>query len=103
MDPISFFNFLNSAQIYLNIILFQLDLNSILVDFILSLNPNSNIPIIFTYFVDPQQGVQINEKLNVYGDVTNLLLINSSVNLTILAGLLIALPFFYFLQGFKIS
>ena len=103
MDPISFFNFLNSAQVYLNIILFQLDLNSILVDFILSLNSNSNIPIIFTHFVDPQQGVQINGQLNVYGDVTNLLLINSGVNLTILVGLIIALPFVYFLQGFKIS
>ena len=101
LDFTPFFNFLNAAEIYSYVVLYQLDLDPILINFLSELRVNSKIPSIYNYFIDPLQGVQIGGNLNGFGYTTNLLLLNSGVNMTILVAALAAVVPLYYLHKFK--
>ena len=101
LDFNSFFNFLNAAEIYSYVVLYQLDLDPTLTNLLNGLRVNSKIPNVFVYFVNPLQGVQIGGNLNGFGYTTNLLLLNSGINMTILAAALVVVIALYYLHGFK--
>ena len=98
LDPASFFTFLNFAEIYSYIVLYQIEIDPTLVAFLNELQFTSKIPNIFTYFIDQKQGVQMTGKISDYGNNTNLFLLNSGVNLTILCCFIIVKIGLYILR-----
>ena len=101
VDPTSFFNFLNSVQIYSYIVLYQLDLDPVLIELLSSLQPSSYIPSIFPYFMNQSEGVKMNEKLNSFGYPSNFFMINSGLNLTILSSFIAFTVLIYYFQEFN--
>ena len=99
-NPINFFHFVNNAEIYYYVILYDGDLDPELVAFISELRVISNIPNIYSYAIDETQGVQISGDIKNYWNDTNLIFLNSGVNLTILSTFLITVLLLY---GMKIT
>ena len=85
LNPTSFFNFLNSAEIYSCMVLYQVELDPVLIAFLSELKYTSKIPNAYSYFIDPNDGVQMTGQVRNFGDNTNLLLLNSGVHMSILA------------------
>ena len=77
LDPLGFFNFLNNLQIYVYIVLYQVNLDSGLVSFLSLLNAMSQIPNPLAFIVSSNEGVQITGRMNDFGNNTNLLVLNS--------------------------
>ena len=84
-DPTSFFTFLNSAEIYTYILLYQVELDPVLIAFLNELQFTSKIPNVYSYLIDPNDGVQMTGQVSNFGDTTNLLFLNSGVNMSVLA------------------
>ena len=82
LDFTNFFSFLNILELYSYIGLYQIEISSILNDFLQQLTPNTIIPNIFKYFVNYSQGPSVSDKENSFGYISNLFFINSGSNLT---------------------
>jgi hypothetical protein len=82
-DPTSFFSFLSTAEMYYPLSLFSCDLPEDLSVFLASLRVQSMMPNIFAYGIDKDSGSEIPEKFKKLGFKSNLLLVNTGVNLTI--------------------
>ena len=83
LNPMSFLNFLNSAELYSYIIVYKLDISSDLIGFLNELVVASMVPNLFTYLVSDNEGLPLGTNENNFGINSNLFLINSGVNLTI--------------------
>ena len=81
LNPASFFNLLNNLDIYMYTSLFQQNLDDSLLAFLQSLNYNSMIPNIFTYLISENDGNQLDQRYNNLGNNTNLILLNSGLNI----------------------
>ena len=103
LSPTVFFNFLNSAQIYSYIALYQIEADKELIEFLMSLNVNSMLPNVPQLYINQNNGTIMNERFSNFGYSTNLVLINSGVNLSILIVLLITLALVYALTFIKIK
>ena len=82
LNPTSFFDFMNTAEILYSVYLFNVDLYPALTGFLLNLNPTNSIPNIYTFIVDASQGAQIPAKYNKYGYNNNLLVLNAGTEST---------------------
>ena len=98
LDPTSFFNFLNSAEIYTYIVLYQVELDPVLIAFLSELQFTSKIPNVYSYFIDPNDGVQMTGQVSNFGDNTNLLFLNSGVNMSIFAFFVVVITLIYLLK-----
>ena len=93
LNPTSLFNFLNNLDIYVYMTLYNQDLDSAYAAFIQMLSPNSWVPNAFSYFINQNDGNQLDSAFQGFGNPTNLIMINSGSTLSILAIFLI-LPVF---------
>ena len=100
-NPITFFHFLNSAEIYTYIIIYQLDLDESLIEFLKNLNFNSKAPNLFTYIIDENNGESVAKEVNGFGFKSNLLMRNSGLKMTILVCVIALLPFVCILTKIK--
>ena len=82
-DPTSFFSFLSTAETYYPISLFDADLPEDLSTFLASLRVQTMVPNIFAYGISKEDGSEIPEKFKKLGFKSNLLLVNTGVNLSI--------------------
>ena len=103
VDPLSFFNFLNSAQIYSYVVLYQVNLDPALVSFLVQINAISQLPNPIAYIISTDQGVQLTGRMNDFGNNPNLLLLNSGVTLTIFALCILGKLGTYLLRLIRIS
>ena len=85
MDPSSLYDFLNTAEIFYSVYLFNLNLNPILSEFLLGYRVQSYIPNIFEYMINKKNGVILPKKLKKFGYESNLVLINLGPQLQTLA------------------
>ena len=95
-NPSHFFAFLYVIEIYSYIAMYQVDIDPVLTAFLASLDVNSDIPSLFSFILSPSDGVQLSGKLNDFGYTTNLLLLNSGLNLTVFLIFCVCFVFFYF-------
>ena len=82
LNPTSFFDFMNTAEILYSVYLFNIDLYPALTGFLLNLNPTTSIPNIYTFIVDASQSAEIPVKYNKYGYNSNLLVLNAGTEST---------------------
>ena len=83
LNPTIFFNFLNSAEIYSYIVLYDLDLDPSLIAFLNELQVTSQMPNMFSYFINPNNGVQFTGKFSNFGYNNNLVMLNCGNNITL--------------------
>ena len=76
MDPSSIFDFLNTAEIFYSVYLFNLEINPILEEFLLNYRVQGYIPNSFKFILDENQGKKLKKKYRKFGYESNLLLIN---------------------------
>ena len=87
LNVIFLFQFLNAAEMFTLIEFFNIDLNSLFLQFIATLKTSFSLPSMIEYFVDKQDGAAVPIKYQNIGYDTNLILINSGTNVTILLGI----------------
>lgn len=87
-DPTSFFNFVNTAEIYYSSYLIQNNLHPVLEGFLLGMRVQSDIPNVYKYFIESKKGVVLPIKYIKYGFDTNLALLNIGPYYTMLAWLI---------------
>ena len=103
LNPTTFFNFLNSAQIYSYISLYQIEVDPLLIEFLMSLNVNSMLPNIPQQYISSSEGTALNQQFSNFGYSNALLLVNSGVNISILAVLFVLLGIIYSLKFVEIN
>jgi hypothetical protein len=81
--PSSFFTFLNAAEIYVYVLIFNMQLDPLLYNFLNMLQASSYIPNMFEYFISPGFGNPAPDKFSNFGNPSNLILINSGSTLTL--------------------
>ena len=84
INPSTFFHFLNNAEMYYYASLYAVDVDPGLVAFLDELRVVSRIPNIYSYVIDRRNGANLDGKVKNYWYDTNLILLNSGVNLTIM-------------------
>ena len=92
LNPNAFFNFLNAAQIYSYISLYQVEVDPLLIQFLSSISINSMFPSFMTYVIPSDAGQQLNSKFTNFGYNNNIFLLNSGVNISILICIVGILP-----------
>ena len=80
LSPI--FNFMNTAEMFYVVYLFNLDLYPVLSGFLTGMRIQSKLPNIFSYFFDESQGISMGYKHKKFGYSTNLILLNIGVHFT---------------------
>ncbi|OMJ81599.1 hypothetical protein SteCoe_17909 [Stentor coeruleus] len=100
-DPSSLFNFLNSAEMFYMTILFQQDINSVLLNFLLSLRTPDLLPSIYDQTVDKSKGAKMPLKLQDFGFESNLCILNAGTHLTAITLILIIFAFVKLFSYFK--
>ena len=103
MNPTMFFNFLNSAQIYSYISLYQIEVDPELITFLMTLNPNSMLPNLPQLYISSSEGTAINQKFSNFGYSNNLLIVNSGINLSVLVVIFALFGFLLPLKYIKIN
>lgn len=91
-DPTSFFDFLNTAEMYYAIYLTNSELNPILSEFLLGLRVQDLLPNVFGYVIDSKYGAKMPKKLDKLGYNTNLSILNVGVQITTLIIFLLLIP-----------
>lgn len=76
MDPSSIFDFLNTAEIFYSVYLFNLEINPILESFLLNYRVQGYMPNSLKFILDENQGQKLKKKYRKFGYNSNLLLIN---------------------------
>ena len=90
-DPTSFFDFMNTAEMFYSVYLFNLEVSPVLGEFLMGLRIHNQIPKIFSKFIDINQGHKLNSKYKKFGYTSSLFLLNTSVHLqTFLIALFLA-------------
>ena len=77
--------FLSIAEMIYSAYLFDIEMYSPLVEFILGLRVHSLVPNLFSYFISWDHGIILPEKLQKYGFKTNLVLFNCGIQFTLFA------------------
>lgn len=95
VNPQSFFFFLQTLELYYYVLIYACDLSPTLNAFLNALNGPSYIPEPFGYMIPDSEGVALTGKINDFGYNTNLILLNSGVNLSCLVILALLLPVSY--------
>ena len=83
-DPSSFCNFMNTAELFYSLYLFNIEIYPVLSGFLIGMRVESSLPNIFTYFINSSQGVKIPEKYQEYGYKSNLVMLNVGVRFSVL-------------------
>ena len=78
-DPSTFFTFLNTAEIFSYVVLFNNNFDPLLVAFLNALKPSSMIPNIFEKVISKDNGNKLDKKYQEFGMDTNLILLNTGV------------------------
>ena len=81
LNPTSLFDFMNTAEILVSVMLFNINLYPVLSKFLQGARTISLIPNPFSYFIDETQGVPLSSQENEYGNDTNLLMLNDGVQI----------------------
>ena len=85
-DPTSFFDFMNTAEMFYSVYLFNLEVSPVLGEFLMGLRIMR-----FYRFIDINQGHKLNSKYKKFGYTSSLFLLNTSVHLqTFLIALFLA-------------
>ena len=92
-NPTSMFDFLNTAEILYSAYLLGVDMPLVLSEFLIGLRNGvlSNFPNAFKYFINSDQGVPLNSKLQTYGYTSNLMILNAGPYMTVLSFALLML------------
>jgi hypothetical protein len=85
LDFNSLFSFISTAEIFYSTALFNLNLDSVLLEFLIGMRIQSKVPNIFKYIIKEESGSSIPTKYITYGYSTNLFLLNVGIHLTLLA------------------
>ena len=80
-NPSGIFNYLNTAEIFYTIYLFNIEFYPAFDAFLSNSIPQSTISDPFAYVIDPNEGIQMSSKYQSYGSNTNLVLLNAGKNL----------------------
>ena len=80
---VSFFNFLNIVELYSYSVLYQVEFSSSFLNFISGTRPNAMMPNAFTCFIYSNDGVQLPDQEQWFGNSVNLFLINSGSSITL--------------------
>ena len=96
-DPNCLYTFLNSAELFSYTVLYELDLDSDLKDFLVSIQVTSNLPSAFS-LIPFEAGTISDSKLNTFGYRTNIICINSGFYLTFLIVLMLIHSLLYILS-----
>ena len=93
LNPTSIFDFLNTAEILYSAYLLGVDMPLVLSEFLIGLRNGvlSNFPNAFKYFINSDQGVPLNSKLQTYGYTSNLMILNAGPYMTVLSFAIIML------------
>ena len=83
-EPSSVFNFLNTAEMFYVVCLFNLDLYPVLSEFLAGMRIQSKFPNIYSYLFDESNGISMGSKYEKFGYSTNLILRNIGVQFTML-------------------
>ena len=83
-DPSSFCNFMNTAELFYSLYLFNIEIYPVLSGFLIGMRVESSLPNIFTYFISSSQGVKIPDKYQAYGYKSNLVVLNVGVRFSVL-------------------
>ena len=83
-DPSSLCNFMNTAELFYSLYLFNIELYPVLSGFLIGMRVESSLPNVFTYFISPSQGVTISDQYQEYGFKTNLVMLNVGVRFSVL-------------------
>ncbi|OMJ87111.1 hypothetical protein SteCoe_11261 [Stentor coeruleus] len=83
-DPLSFFDFLNTAEMFYAVYLMNLKINDILSGFLIGLRTQDMLPNLYSLSVDSKKGVLMSDKFKDLGFQSNLVLINGGGQLTTL-------------------
>lgn len=90
MDPSSFFDFLNTAEMLYSAYFFNLDLHPRLSGYLIGMRIQEILPNSFTYFISPNSGVSMPKKLKKFGYQSNLMILNLGVQLQTLSATVFA-------------
>ena len=99
LNVIFLFQFLNAAEMFSLIEYFNIDLNSLFLQFIATLKTSFTLPSMIEYFVDKKDGAAVPIKYQNIRYDTNLILINSGTNLTILLGISVIVIILLIIKG----
>jgi hypothetical protein len=94
----SLFNFINTAEIFYSTVLFNINFDPALLNFLLSIRVQSKLPNFFRYFVTEKKGVDMLSIYKDYGYSTNLFILNAELHIIILTSLLAINFIFFFLS-----
>ncbi|OMJ87112.1 hypothetical protein SteCoe_11262 [Stentor coeruleus] len=92
LDPSSFFDFMNTAEMFYAVYLMNLKINKILLEFLIGLRTQGMLPNVYAYTVKVDKGVKMPDKFKNLGFESNLVLINGGGQFTALT-IFIALLF----------
>ena len=84
-EPSSIFNFLNTAEMFYAVYLFNLDLYPVLSEFLIGMRIQSKFPNIYSYLFNENKGISMETKYEKFGYSTNLILRNVGVQFTMLS------------------
>ena len=101
LDLNSFFDFMNTAEIFYTVLLYDLDLNLILKEFLYGIRIQKTVPKIFEYFLSSNQGEKPNSKVRSYGFSSNLIILNIEVYTQTFSLLLIILMLILLIKKVK--
>ena len=101
LDLNSFFDFMNTAEIFYSVLLYDLDLNLILKEFLYGIRIQKTVPKIFEYFLSPSKGESPNSRLQAYGFSSNLIILNIEVYIQTFSLLAIILMLVLSIRKFK--
>ncbi|OMJ79755.1 hypothetical protein SteCoe_20141 [Stentor coeruleus] len=98
IDPNCFYTFLNSAELFSYVILFDVDLEPAVVVFLNSLRVNSNAPSITSYIYSKDKTNNLENQFKNFGYKTSLILVNSDFYMQLFAFLMILNVLIYFIS-----
>lgn len=84
MDPTSFFDFLNTAEMFYSVYFFNLEIHPILSEYLIGMRVQDLIPNFYGYLISPDLGVKMPKKFKKFGYDSNLILLNVGVQFTTL-------------------
>ena len=99
LNVIFLFQFLNAAEMFTLIEFFNIDLNSLFLQFISTFKTSFTLPSLIDQIVDRKDGAAVPIKYKNIGFDTNLILINSGTNLTILIVILAVVILLLMIKG----
>ena len=84
IDPNSFCNFMNTAELFYSAYLYNIELYPVLSEFLIGMRVESSLPNLFSYLVSEEMGSPLPSKYKNYGYATNILMLNTGVRLTVI-------------------